>query len=78
MKFGKGMTMKNLRNKEILFGSIALIILCMIALALIVKREFPKQEQNKVAVEEIDIEEKTRRQDQTPGLLLPRRSSSVR
>ena len=49
--------MRNLKNKEILFGSIALIILCMIALALIVKREFPKQEQNRVAVEEIDIEE---------------------
>ena len=37
--------MKELKNKEIVIGLVVLIILCIIALALIIKREFPSDKQ---------------------------------
>lgn len=36
--------MKELKNKEIIIGLIVLIILCIIAISLIIKREFPKED----------------------------------
>lgn len=50
--------MRKLKNKEVIIGSAVLIVLCIIAIILIVKREFPKQEKNIVTVEEIDIDKK--------------------
>lgn len=51
--------MKDLKNKEIIFGLIALIFLSILAIVLIVKRELPKEEKmdKKVLVEELQIEE---------------------
>lgn len=50
--------MKDIKNKEIIIGLIALIVLSIVAIFLIVKREFPKNESKKnVAVEELQIEE---------------------
>ena len=48
--------MKELKNKEVVIGLIALIILCILAIFLILKREFPQDQKNKVSVEEINIE----------------------
>lgn len=58
---GKGQFMKELKNKEIMIGLIALIILCVIAIGLIIKREFPKEEKmqtdSAVITEEVPMEE---------------------
>ena len=48
--------MKELKNKEVVIGLITLIILCILAIFLILKREFPQEQKNKVSVEEINIE----------------------
>lgn len=51
--------MKDLKNKEIIIGLIALIFLSVLAIILIVKRELPKEEKTvkKAVVEELQIEE---------------------
>ncbi len=49
--------MKELKNKEVIIGLAALIVLCIIAIFLILKREFPQEQKNVVSVEEINIEE---------------------
>lgn len=49
--------MKEIKNKEVIMGLTALIILCIIAIFLILKREFPQDQKNKAAVEEINIED---------------------
>ena len=50
--------MKELKNKEIIFGLAALIVLCIIAIVLIIKRESDddKAKDNVASVEEIAIE----------------------
>lgn len=48
--------MKELKNKEVIIGLTALIILCIIAIFLILKREFPQNQKNEVSVEEINME----------------------
>ena len=49
--------MKELKNKEVVIGLIALIFLCILAIFLILKREFPQGQKNTVSVEEINIED---------------------
>ena len=49
--------MKELKNKEVIIGLIAFIILCMIAIFLILKREFPQEQKNMVSVEEMNMED---------------------
>lgn len=48
--------MKEIKNKEVIIGLIALIVLCITAIFLILKREFPKDQKNIVSVEEMGIE----------------------
>ena len=51
--------MKDIKNKEIIIGLIALIVLSILAIVLIIKRELPKDEKanRKAVVEELQIEE---------------------
>lgn len=43
--------MKTIKNKEVIIGLIALIILCILAIFLIIKREFPKENRPKAPIE---------------------------
>lgn len=46
--------MKTIKNKEVIIGLIALIILCILAIFLIIKREFPKENSKKAPIEIIE------------------------
>lgn len=43
--------MKTIKNKEVIIGLIVLIILCIVAIFLIIKREFPSENQEKAKIE---------------------------
>ncbi len=53
--------MKELKNKDVIIGLIVLIVLCIAAIALIIRREFPKEEKMdyivQMPVEEVKAEE---------------------
>lgn len=49
--------MKELKNKEIVIGLIVLIVLCVIALGLIIKREFPQEKGSQMAEHLVVAEE---------------------
>ena len=55
--------MKELKNKEVVIGLITLIILCILAIFLILKREFPQEQKNAVLVEEMNAENVVSRDD---------------
>ena len=49
--------MKDLKNKDVILGLIVLIILCMIAIVLIIKREFPEEINKEIEAVPIAMEE---------------------
>lgn len=49
--------MKEIKNKEIIIGLIALIVLCIVAIVLIIRRESPKDNVPMVVEEKIEYEE---------------------
>ena len=55
--------MKELKNKEVIIGLVAFIILCIIAIFLILKREFPQEQKNMLSVEEMNAENVVSRDD---------------
>ena len=57
--------MKEIKNKEVIIGLLALIILCILAIGLIIRREFPKDEKKDgmFAVEEYAIEEQQKAEE---------------
>jgi len=61
--------MKELKNKEIIIGLIALIILSIVAIALILRREFPEDERwvksEPITVEEISITDESDKDEKT-------------
>lgn len=54
--------MKEWKNKEVIIGLIALIILCIVAIVLILKREFPDRQKNQ-STYETDIENADQKQE---------------
>lgn len=49
--------MKELKNKEVVIGLVILIILCVVALALIIKREFPGEKSSQIVQPPVATEE---------------------
>lgn len=55
--------MKDLKNKDVILGLIVLIILCVVALVLIVKREFPQEINKEIEAVPIAMEESALAED---------------